>query len=398
MYNQKPTRRFSTQRPFEDLEGFSKRAVPSSLFRLLPRADNIGEDGEGHINTWDTGTTKLGKRLAHSSHTPWRHKYFGQFSTLKGFWYYIKSDNRDDRFRTLTGPRLESLKREFEGMDQFTVEVPNFRALILDATYQKIQQFSDTEALMRESDLPFDCYFYNRSQDGEQGARIRLKFAVWLLDGLEEIRNALKEDREPDFTKYYDPEHLDLDLYTGKAKKVKPPVVREEAALTTQPVEKGDEGVEIAATDEAEQEQTNDQNNKIDDLLEMLKPEEKLQSQAFEDNAVDVLFGDPNEAPTGIASDGVVVDLLFPEENPTETTSDDGEQYADTILLPEIIKNPIPTVQPKPTNDDESGKEVLLNNKNSKDALILNQPAEEQEEILPGFRSLREAENPEDEE
>jgi hypothetical protein len=87
--------------------------------------------------------------------------------------------------------------------------VVNFRAIIMDANYQKVKQYPEIQQAMVESVLPFDCYYvYKR----ETSIPIRTNFASWVIDGFEEIRKALKEQREPNFSALKDTD--DDNMYT----------------------------------------------------------------------------------------------------------------------------------------------------------------------------------------
>lgn len=149
------------------------------------------EDGVDHINILRNGKTSIGDFLAHGAKFPFTHNVFGKFSNMESFWYYIQSTERDDRIRVLTGKHLTSFKNKLT-----TQRVKNFRAIIMDSNWQKIKQYKEAVASMRDSELPFDCY----GIDSNHGIRIRPIYFKWLLSGFEEIRRALKENREPDFT------------------------------------------------------------------------------------------------------------------------------------------------------------------------------------------------------
>lgn len=159
------------------------------------------EDGVDHINIGHAAKTEIGKALNHSSMITLNHSKFGKFSSIQSFWHYIQSEERDDRIRTLTGQMLMKFIKNLT-----TTRVVNFRAIILDANYQRIIQHDRFLNDLKESELPLDCYFVN-----ESGVRIRPPYFKWLNIGLEEIRLALKEDREPDFKRFMD--RPDVDIY-----------------------------------------------------------------------------------------------------------------------------------------------------------------------------------------
>lgn len=157
----------------------------------LPAPSESGVDGEEHINIWEFGATALGRDLSHSGNLPIEHEIFGNFSNMEAFWYYIRSTERDDRIRTMRGRQLKQFAEKLT-----SVRVPNFCAIIMDSNWQKIKQHPAVLESLKESTLPFDCYFTYKRTDG---VRIRPSFSYWLIDGFNEIRAALKEGREPNF-------------------------------------------------------------------------------------------------------------------------------------------------------------------------------------------------------
>lgn len=174
------------------------RLLPGHKVKSQQRGDSrspmqapTGKDGEDHINIWDRATTPMGKLLANRTELKFTHEIFGNFSNVEAFWYYIRSEERDDRIRVMTGEAV----RRFAGK-LHTVRVPNFKAIIMDTNWQKITQYPDLAQSIKESELPFECYYYYKRNGG---VRIRPSFAFWLIKGFDEIRAALKEDRAPNF-------------------------------------------------------------------------------------------------------------------------------------------------------------------------------------------------------
>lgn len=169
----------------------------------LPAIFTIGEDGVSHINMSDDGKTDLGRKLAHTSRLPFVHSRYGQFSSMSNFWYYIRSVERDDRLRSFVGKRLKL----FVQSSTTHCRVPNFRLIIMDANWQRIQQHPTLGEALKASTLPLDCWYHYQR---ENGIRMRPNFAFWLIAGFEEIRKALKENREPDFAFLRDTEDTDI--------------------------------------------------------------------------------------------------------------------------------------------------------------------------------------------
>lgn len=198
------------------LRGFRPtNTAPKSHQDPRPSPMNWQGDGIDHINIWGQAETDLGKLLAHGAKVSFKHRIFGRFSCLESFWHWVRSEEHDDRIRTMTGKSLQDFVTMLTRQN-----VVNFRAIIMDANYQKVKQYPEITAAIVESVLPFDCYYvYKR----ETSIPIRTNFASWVIDGFEEIRTALKEQREPDFTALRDTK--DDDMYAhllGSMKKHEP--------------------------------------------------------------------------------------------------------------------------------------------------------------------------------
>lgn len=166
-----------------------------------PRVDSIKDpapspskwiaDGVDHINIWERGTTELGRALSHGSRIKLTHDIFGKFSSMESFWYYMQSEERDDRMRNMSGQTLRSFARKMT-----PARIINFRAIIMDSNYQRIKANKPLAADLAKSTLPFECYFIGKDSD----VRIRPNYFKWMIAGFDEIRTALAANREPDFT------------------------------------------------------------------------------------------------------------------------------------------------------------------------------------------------------
>ena len=163
---------------------------------LFPEDPNeLGEDGVDHINVSNQAKTELGQSLAQDVFIPFVHPVYGKFNTITGFWYYSSSSNRDERCRTTKSSKLRMI---FKG--QKLPPVKNFKAIILEAYWLKIIQHEAIKKELMESTLPIDCYFF---KEGENN-RTRPRNHRWLLQGLNEIRNALKKNTDFNYTRFLD--------------------------------------------------------------------------------------------------------------------------------------------------------------------------------------------------
>lgn len=189
-----------------------KKATRQSIYDPHPvNPNSLGEDGVDHICVSPYAKTELGKALANEVPLDVRHKIFGKFRSITGFWYYIKSKERDDRCRKLVGKGLKDFTRNLT-----LSEVKNFRAIILDTCWMKIQQYPAIREELAKSTLPFECYFEDRSTHLRQ----RPNYFAWFLVGLDELRAAVQENREPNLTKFLDERNTGIYDFVMPVKKV----------------------------------------------------------------------------------------------------------------------------------------------------------------------------------
>lgn len=150
-------------------------------------------DGVTHINIYTLGKTELGKGLAHFTFSPFKHPYYGPFNSMEGFWYFIKAKEPDDTLRNLAGYKAKEYGKKLPGRFR-----ENFKEIVVDANFHKIDQNPRLKQLIVESVLPFDHYYLY----GPGNLLIRPKGFEWLVEGFEHIRVLLREGREPDPVNY----------------------------------------------------------------------------------------------------------------------------------------------------------------------------------------------------
>lgn len=198
------------QRPQRSRSGMQPMVSPMTL----------GEDGADHLNMWVRGQTALGRFLDQRTAAPFIHSELGRFCSIEAFWKYVLSAERCDELRNLSGRKLRGLTRKLT-----RAEVHNFRAIIMDANWQKLQQYAHWGYVLRDCALPLDCYYVYKREDG---VRIRPDCGPWLIRGFNEIRTALRDDREPVFDFLKNRPHLSL-ADCLKFPTPKPPLQAEEA-------------------------------------------------------------------------------------------------------------------------------------------------------------------------
>lgn len=164
----------------------------------MPQLQEIGTDGVDHINVWEHGETSLGRGLSSLADLPFTHKTFGKFRSVEGFWHYVRFQSKDDSLRNLKGVAVRRYVQELEAAHpEKTVRVADFRAMIADANWQKLKSWPLLAEEFKDCQLPLDGY-YTRTTNTD--LRIRMTSSVWFIPGLVEIRNALIDNRLPDFT------------------------------------------------------------------------------------------------------------------------------------------------------------------------------------------------------
>lgn len=161
-----------------------------------PSPLNWIEDGVDHINIWEYGKTDLGRALARCTNLPFEHNLFGRFNTLEAFWYYIGSEEHDDRIRSMTGKNLHDFSRRLT-----RIHVPNFCAIIVDTCWQRVMQYPELIEAFKTIDLPFDSYYRSKKN---VGFPIRPLYSAWFCAGMEEVRRAVRENRAPDVSAFRD--------------------------------------------------------------------------------------------------------------------------------------------------------------------------------------------------
>lgn len=145
-------------------------------------------DGIDHINIYSNGETELGRLLTHFAHTPFIHPYLGPFASMEGLWFFIRNGGFDENLRYLSGIKAKKLGRLHQAK-----WYPDFRSDIIAANYQKIIQNDQLREAVIASELPFDHYYLF----GPKKVLIAPRDSMWLIEGFEEIRKALKEGVVP---------------------------------------------------------------------------------------------------------------------------------------------------------------------------------------------------------
>jgi len=160
--------------------------------RLTTRSPNQWEaDGVDHVNIHYSGSTQLGS-LLNFTNTSLRftHSVFGTFRSTEGFWNYLRFEERDDRFRDLIGRYAREIYPELTPS-----RVTNLSAMVMQAAWERVCQHPKLKKMLFESSGEFDMYSVLPS-----GVCQRPPMRTWVCEGYEEIRAAIQQGRDPDFT------------------------------------------------------------------------------------------------------------------------------------------------------------------------------------------------------
>ena len=168
----------------------------SKMFQL-PSLMAIGYDGQDHINIWESGSTNLGRALSSFTAMPFKHSVYGKFTSIEGFWHYVRSISKDDNLRHLSGYNARSFGRSIENEN-----IPDMYYIIADANWQKIKSYPALVEEIKNLHLPFDSYYLeaNKTEDDPDAVRARSLHSTWLVPAFHEIHEAIHQGREPDFT------------------------------------------------------------------------------------------------------------------------------------------------------------------------------------------------------
>lgn len=145
-------------------------------------------DGITHINTYSKGLTELGRMLSNFYHSEFTHPTYGTFQSVEGFWYWYCTGQQHESLRGLAG---YAAKKEGTKYEKDRIEVdPTFHDIVIECIALKICNNPDITQKLRDSTLPFvHYYFYGTVQD----CKIHKVECDWMMDGITEIRNLLKE-------------------------------------------------------------------------------------------------------------------------------------------------------------------------------------------------------------
>ncbi len=207
-------------------------------------------DGINHINIYNEGATELGTLLSLETKLRFVHPVLGPFSHMTGYWTYVKSNSHRNAYRVKDPKTCLFLARRDNDINQ---QVTNFKAIIVAGLYYKVLASKELKEMLAESTLPFEMYYVKKENEvnpvtGREiiyDVKVKHKYAAWILPGFTEVRNAIREDRKPDYSSFIDhpeiPLYKDFVAYNEKEE--------EPAPLVNKSIEVGDSAVEVEVTE-----------------------------------------------------------------------------------------------------------------------------------------------------
>lgn len=198
----------------------------SNDYENLPKVNNGEVDGRDHINVHHHAKTDLGLALAPHAEFSVIHPQYGQFLTVQGLLAWLTNPNQPDIYRTMSGREVDASMRAYGITDRLR----DYAYQYLFATWYKIKSHAKVERWMHDSSLRFEHYYLHNTLDPvtQQKTgniiRIRNKSAGWVINGMEELRKALHENREPELEIFLPP-HLRAKLQKSRAKEAEKEVV-----------------------------------------------------------------------------------------------------------------------------------------------------------------------------
>lgn len=183
----------------------SNTAMADKLNKALEQSTGFftgtkkGVDGVDHINIGRGARTHLGRWLNQHSEGRFRHNILGYFNSIDRIRIYLGMSDKDDSVRAC--PPGVAITRLVKASKR--IRVINLQAILLDAHWQRLMQNPTMLSSFKASTAVFTSYdtSFEFPLIREQNA-----FIMPLLRGLEEIRTAIKEGRDPDLLRFYDNE------------------------------------------------------------------------------------------------------------------------------------------------------------------------------------------------
>ena len=148
-------------------------------------------DGVDHINIkHGKARTTLGKSLAIQASANFIHPVLGPFSSMEGFWHFVKTKGADDRMRDMHPFAIRALAKEYP-----SYTIPKFKEIIIDGYYYRIR--SDGKLLREFLDNKLPLVTYTYFSRGGTPIRIEETRMRFITQGLADLAELMREGRGP---------------------------------------------------------------------------------------------------------------------------------------------------------------------------------------------------------
>lgn len=157
--------------------------------------NDYGQDGVDHINVSHDAHTHLGRLLDPTYVKVFEYPYIGKFCSVRALWGWLTHFPTDDSYRRAG---KKEMARLFSYHNGTTVYVPNFIAIIAQATYMKLME--DKKALEDFKRLYKEKTFLSYSVPARCVVRVKNGHSDLLMTCLDAIYQVVESGAAPDFS------------------------------------------------------------------------------------------------------------------------------------------------------------------------------------------------------
>lgn len=160
-------------------------------------------DGIDHINVYSKSQSLLGRDLSNFASKPIQIPRYGLFTSIEGFWYWLRcylvgytwTTEQKERLKSLRG--LAGYKAKKVGKELLAVLVADdwadfpedvFRETIIEAIRIKITSYTYLQRGLLNTSVPLTHYYYYGEPDN---AKVVDAGHGWVIEGIESIRRDL---------------------------------------------------------------------------------------------------------------------------------------------------------------------------------------------------------------
>lgn len=161
-------------------------------------------DGIDHINVYTKAKTELGRLLTNLADVPLKHPKYGDFKSMEGLWYFLRTGRVFEDFRKYNGFEakkqgqkiMKSINRDQIANPEEEVSVDiteDFKNDIIDGIKAKLRQNKHLLNLLIQSNLPL-CHYYYYGEIDKNPKVVYLPQHDWQIKAIEDIRDICQKD------------------------------------------------------------------------------------------------------------------------------------------------------------------------------------------------------------